>query len=127
MGVLDGRRLRFTRAYTPAKVWRVEAVTTGHARPLPLSVLLGYAVPRFRSTDTKIAGTRLRRPGKGATEWLAHVAPTLRPSSGGRYLGGHGLSYSPWKLVQHPWQAATWDTRQEACAALAAFYDEVAG
>lgn len=123
MGALDGRRLRFTRVDDAAVGGRgsyeVAAITTGHVGPEPLWVLLGYVTPAFRSTDSKIAGTRLRRSGKGARVWEAIVPLADRPRPQLRYLQ-HQFD-GTWRL--EPWHGQRWDRRADAAAALVTWHD----
>lgn len=120
MGVMDGRRFKFE-ALEHGDGYYVAAITTGHVGPMPLHVDLGEVRREYRSTDSRIAGTRLRRVGKGATAWSARVL------GGGleRSLREVGLSRrAGWQLVAgwSPFRKR-WDKREDAALALADWFD----
>ena len=75
--------------------------------------VIGF-VERIRvSTDSKIAGTRLRRPGKGRVAWRAIVPVAEREGTRRELQGTFG---GGWRLE---WAGHDFDTRREAAEALA--------
>lgn len=123
MGVMDGRRFKFE-ALEDGDGYHVSAITTGYVAPLPLHVTLGEVRRERRSTDSKVAGTRLRRQGKGAPCWRAVVPAEQADRSGrvpARHLQGTGLSIRGWRLEE--WRGETWERREDAALALADWFD----
>lgn len=112
-GVMKGRRFRF-HSRDGDRV-TVDAWPVSHVLPL---VILGE-VERVRvSTDSKIAGTRLRRPGRGRYVYRALVPHSERDGLK-RYLQ-RTYPYD-WRL--EPWTGTDFETRREAAEALAEWHD----
>lgn len=130
--VMEGRRFRFmaTGPRGAPTGYQVEAFPV--SRVLGGGPLLGYVRPDTRSTDSRIAGTRLRRQGKGARVWRAEVPRSQwdhrrgrdgerilsTPKTAGQLQHCYGGGYRLEEFGQ------TWDTRQEAAQALAEWYDQ---
>lgn len=106
---------------------RFEKTESGYRLVTDEGVELGEVVRDRRSTDTRIAGTRLRRPGKGAIVWCAEVPRaqwdhprsqrtgerfTNQPKTAGQLARNYGGGY---RLEN---RGQTWDTRAEAAQAL---------
>lgn len=109
-GVLKGRRLRITRADDSR--YDVLAVAG------EVGVLLGQVERITISTDSRIAGTRLRRPGKGRAGWRA-IVPRA-DFDGGRgeltmcFVWGH------WRVER---VGSDFGRRQDAVDALVQWHD----
>lgn len=134
MGVLDGRRLKFTPGsrkvdgeHVVDRSWyEVAAVSTTRVHA-PHWITLGRVVRDTRSTDSRIAGTRMRRPGKGAVVWRAEVP---------REQWGRGAGGLPRGCLQGDatpgafrleWRGESWDRREDAAMALVAWYEQREG
>jgi hypothetical protein len=120
--VMEGRRLRFVPAREGAgyDVAAVDARTGVETRP---EVALGFVRRETASTDTQIAGTRLRRPGKGRTVWRAEV-----PREEASVVGGGGARQLVQRGVRErtldvEWSGWNYDTRVEAAELLVEWHD----
>lgn len=118
MAVMKGRRLKFT----PDGEHHMVAAVAMSSVVDPQHVALGRVVRVRRSTDSKIAGTRLRRSGKGATAWRAEVPrehwDTSALSPKAQLQGNFGGDFRLEAFGER------WDRREDAALALAAWHDE---
>lgn len=124
-GVMSGRRLKFCRDDRNGEErYEVAAVQESVRVDGPSWVLLGHVVRGTRSTDSRIAGTRMRREGKGAVVWTARVPS--RQWEGGRTVGlpARELQGCMDHSFRLEWRGETWDRREDAALALAAWYDQ---
>lgn len=119
--VMDGRRWRFVSARGGAG-YDVVAVGAGWDGG-PMEVALGFVRRETASTDSSIAGTRLRRPGKGRTVWRAEV-----PREEASVVGGGGARQLMPRGVSEPrlcveWSGRDHETRAEAAELLVEWHD----
>jgi len=120
-GVMEGRRLRFVSARGGAG-YDVVAVGAGMDGG-PMEVALGFVRREVASTDSRIAGTRLRRPGKGRTVWRAEAPRDEASAVGGggaRQLVQRGLSE---RTLDVAWSGWDYQTRGEAAEVLVEWHD----
>lgn len=122
MGVLDGRRLKFSPTGADG-TYEVAAVSTSRVLA-PVWVLLGRVVRDRRSTDSRIAGTRLRRPGKGAVVWRAEVPRAQWIHGTGMMPAGQLQGCMKPGEFRLEWRGQAWDRREDAALALAAWHDQ---
>lgn len=88
--------------------------------------VLGEVERHTRSTDSRIAGTRLHREGKGAPCWRALVPRSQqRPALGAARAPGRELqsTYHPrgGNAYRLEWRGQEWDRRADATEALCAW------
>lgn len=110
---MTGRVLRFARTDREG-VYDVASVALSRVDPQPY-ITLGQVERIVVSTDSKIAGTRLRRPGKGRPGWRAKVA-------GGELQGNYSGGYRVESV-----RGQTWDRREDAARALWDYYRQEGG
>lgn len=114
-GVMDGRRLRFVAMGQDYAVYAWPPSSKGRA------VYLGRVRRGWRSTDSKLAGTRLRRPGRGATVWHAEVPTEFHRRQRFEMLSElQGTFNHGWRLEA---RGQAWDRRGEAAEALIEWHD----
>ncbi|MGH2899873.1 MAG: hypothetical protein ACRDMZ_14460 [Solirubrobacteraceae bacterium] len=125
-GVMDGRRLKFSPMSWDPRRYEVAAIALSLVDPQPWLVL-GEVVRDVRSTDSRIAGTRFRRPGKGAVVWRAEVPREQWDRSGTGAIPAGQLVQRIDRRWELQWRGQAWDRRQDAALALAAWYDQRSG
>lgn len=120
--VLDGRTLRFSLRDRDEHCRTYEVLAVGKGAP----VSLGW-VERWReSTDSQIAGTRLRRPGKGRWVFSARAFPDQVTALGYRHyehyvvIGGSFSRGEMWLTGRR----GVGQTRASAAADLVAWHDD---
>lgn len=119
--VMEGRRLRFVAARGGAG-YDVVAVGAGKDGG-PMEVTLGFVRREVASTDSRIAGTRLRRSGKGRTVWRAEAPRDEASAAGGggaRQLVQRGLSE---RTLDVEWSGWDYPSRGEAAELLVEWHD----
>lgn len=87
-------------------------------------ITLGHVIRGRRSTDSKIAGTRLRRVGKGATEWAAEVPRDDWLQNAGDLLPRRQLQGCYDRTYRLEYRGETWDRREDAARALLAWHTQ---
>lgn len=127
-GVMLGRRLRFCRDDRDGEArYEVAAVQDFVQVEGPSWVLLGHVVRGTRSTDSRIAGTRMRRVGKGAVVWRARVPSKQWDHGRDAGMPARELQGCMDHSFRLEWRGETWDRREDAALALAAWYDQSTG
>lgn len=128
-GVMEGRRFRFAiEPYRRDSYVVMASLPPGSVMTdEPVNIGLGHVLRERRSTDSRIAGTRLRREGKGAVEWSAEVPREQGERCSGalaRLLVERGAMPGRRRWELEPYRGQRWERREDAALALAAWYDQ---